>query len=416
VLSPTVGVWYETPVGVDDAEDGRADDGLHHGRAWHRYRYCYRRADPLRVLVAGCGEGRSALRAAGLNPGASVLGFDASAEAVRSARGRAEAAGYEEGGAVGFRVHDPDSPLPGGWGAFDFIVCRGLLAGVGEPARVLGHLARALDPGGLLLVSLPSRDARRAVRSVRQAVEALAPPGAGPDERTALAADLLQALRPDHPVLAAADGVRHADPGLVLARILDDRPAWTLDGAARLLAGAGLKLLYAATPWRWRPDRVFAPDALSDRLRLRVDHLTPENLSRLVDALDPGLLDDEYQLYACPAAYTPPLPDWPSARLDDPRTFDRLVPERTGLADLSAWPTGASAGRTTYRLVTGSVGEFDRMSGLLFSAVDGMASCGEIDRQFLSQTRAGDDVAVRQGRWVDLADNGLIVLKPFQVS
>lgn len=56
------------------------------------------------------------------------------------------------------------------------------------------------------------------------------------------------------------------------------------------------------------------------------------------------------------------------------------------------------------------------MPSLLFGTGDGMASCGETRRHFLSQTGAGDDRAVHQGRWIDVADQGWIVLKPFIVS
>src|SRR5438270_11280452 len=98
---PDVDLWS----GAD-----RLDEQLHYGRAWHRYRYCFRRAESLWILDAGCGTGRSAVWAARLNPGASVLGVDASAAAIGFARERAEAAGLG-GGPVEFRVHDPAEPV-----------------------------------------------------------------------------------------------------------------------------------------------------------------------------------------------------------------------------------------------------------------------------------------------------------------
>src|SRR4051812_28574280 len=74
------------PPGSD--EPGLVDEGLHYGRAWHRYRYCHRKVDALRVLDAGCGTGRSTLWAARLNPGAEVVGVDASAPVVDFAQER----------------------------------------------------------------------------------------------------------------------------------------------------------------------------------------------------------------------------------------------------------------------------------------------------------------------------------------
>jgi hypothetical protein len=39
-------------------------------------------------------------------------------------------------------------------------------------------------------------------------------------------------------------------------------------------------------------------------------------------------------------------------------------------------------------------------------------SCGEIEKTLSSRTRASDDPVSRQGRWIDLAESGLILLKP----
>src|SRR5690242_16715676 len=97
------------PIGPEQLD--RLDDGLHFGWAWHRYRYAYRRNDGLRILDAGCGTGLSSLMLARLNPGAKVIGVDASPRALELARERAAAAGGLD---VEFRQHDLDEPLPGG--------------------------------------------------------------------------------------------------------------------------------------------------------------------------------------------------------------------------------------------------------------------------------------------------------------
>ena len=396
------------------AHPERSDDGLHYGRAWHRYRYCHRQAEPLRVLDAGCGTGHSTLWAARLNPGARVLGADVSTAALDVARDRARAVGLDD--SITFRAHDLTAPPPDDWGRFDFVVCRGVLERATDPSRVLASLAKALAPDGLLLMTLPSHAGRRVARDLRQAVDALSQPGAGADERLALARDLYQALRPDHPVRA----LRHylpqtatsVDVERLLAGFLDDRRDWTLDDAAEMLDHAGLTFLYAATPWRWDLDRVFAAEGLLDPLKAVIDRLAPNRLSRLIDALDPALFDDEFPLYACPASYTPPTPTWPLTRLDDPATFDRLVPELTGLARIESGASWSSpSGRIAYQTITGVRGELDRMPSLLLSAVDGSTPCGAIEEKFASRTRAGDDLKTRQGRWIDLADTGLILLR-----
>jgi SAM-dependent methyltransferase len=417
-MSPTIPVTIPTDP-ADEVEPAKPwaevegmDEGLHFGRAWHRYGYCYRQNESLRVLVAGCGTGRTSVWTARLNPGARVLGVDVSAEAVAAAR--EDACGLDVAAALDFHVHDMAKPLPVEWGRFDFVICRGMLARAADPSRLLTNLAQSLDPAGLLLVTIPTHSGRQMARSFQRAVDTLAAPGAGGVERTNLGLELWHALRPDHPIRAHVTRIRHdvTDPAPVVAGLLADDRNWNLDGAIALLSRANLRFLYAATPWRWQPDRVFTPDAIPDRVR----HLAPDDLSRLIDALDPTLLDDHYQAHACTANYFPPLPDWPVTRADQPRTFEQLVPELTGVVDRSRFLPSGMHGRVTYQTASGTLGELDRWSHLLLGAVDGVSSCGEIERKLTAHARSGDDPIVRQDRWIDLADHGLILLKPFQAG
>jgi 2-polyprenyl-3-methyl-5-hydroxy-6-metoxy-1,4-benzoquinol methylase len=394
-----------------DARPARADEDLHYGRAWHRYRFCYRSETPLRVLDAGCGTGHTSAWLAKLNPTARVLGVDPSLATLHLARRQTDAAGV--GHAVSFLQHHLDEPIPNACGPFDFVVCRSTIGRAADPTRLLANLVQVLDPAGLLMIALPSRAGRQVARALQHAVDALATPGATSDVRLGLAREVYQALLPDHPIRTALDDSTPDALERRLAGCLDDRHDWTLGDAAAMIECAGLKFLYAATPWRWRPDRVFAPDSLPDHLRAGIDRLAPDRLSHLIDALDPTLLADEFQLYACPASYAPPLPSWLRTRLDDPATFDRLVPELTGLGRVET--SGASSipgGRVSYQTISGTPGELDRMSALLLSSVDGKATCGMIEETYSSRMRAGDDLAARQGRWIDLADAGLVVLRP----
>jgi SAM-dependent methyltransferase len=419
--------------GHDPAEP--LDDNLHHGRSWHRYRYCFRSSEPLRVLDAGCGTGRSSVAAARLNPGASVLGIDVSAAAVDLARERARAAGL---GDLAFAVHDLATLNPDDFGRFDFVICRHVLGHADGPARLLGALARCLDPRGLVLATFPARKGRRAPQALRQTIDALAPVSAGLEERTRIGLEILQALRPDHPILqrlaevqartwvghprpvpeAAPGGTASPDDLVRLVRdALIDQHAWTLDEASALLAQAGLRLLYAATPWHWHPDQSFGP-TLPEPLHNRLDRIDPPQLSRLIDALDPATFDHDYPLYACLVGHEPETPSWPRSRRAGPATFDRLVPHLTGLArpDQAMLSSSAAHGRTVYRTVSGAVGEVDRIAVLRLAAIDGRSSCGDIDRKLASRTRASDDTAVRQQCWITLADSGLILLEPPGIS
>ena len=395
----------------------RLDENLHHGRAWHRYRYVYRRAGGagLRILDAASDSGRAALEAARLNPSATVLGIETSPEALVQARERAENARQSD--VIEFRAHDPAEPAPESWGPFDLIVCRGGLVRAEDPARVLASLAKSLAHDGLIYLTLPSRSGQAAACALRQAVDILFPlPGGVADptakERVRAGCDLVDSLQADHPIRAGiAESARADDIEQFVAESLTARRDWTLDEAVDLLARAGLRFLYAATPWRWRPDRVFAANAHDDLLRDRLDSLPPDALSRLIDALDPTLLDRDYKLYACHRGFEPLIPDWPAARQFDPRVFDRLIPHSTGLMAPSFPPSAGAGGRSIYRTVSGTLGELDRWSRLALDLTDGTASCGAIEQALAARTRAGDPAEFRQQRWIDLADSGLILLE-----
>ncbi len=392
----------------------RLDENLHFGRAWHRYRYCYPRPEPsmLRILDAACGTGRATAEAAQLNPQAHVLGIDASSAALPFARERAESLGLLEN--VAFLEHDPARPLPETLGRFDFVICRGGLAGVDDPARVLKGLAEALDPAGLLYLTLPSRVGRAASRSLRQAIDAIVPAtsGALEEERYRVGLEVVLSLHADHPIR-----VRVTELGLegdlerFVADCLSDSLDWSYDEAKCLLEEAGLRLLYLATPWRWRPDRVFSAGTLSDSVRDRIERLDPEAVGRLIDALDSSLLSSEFPLYACHQRFIPRIPSWVTSRADDPEIFDRLVPHLTGLMTPLAGGQGNSGGRLIYRTVSGAFGELDRWSSLLLGAVDGAKTCGEIEKSLARRTRASDEPTTRHERWIDLADGGLVFLE-----
>jgi len=387
----------------------RLDDDLHYGWGWHRYRYCFRRADRLRVLDAGCGTGVTSLGLARLNPGATVLGLDASAPALELARRRAEVA---ELPGVTFRAHDLDGPLPGADGPFDFITCRRVLGQAGDPAGLLRNLARALDVRGLLLATLPARAGRQPARRLRRAIEALAPAGATPAEKAAIGLDLFRSLRPDHAIRQYEAQV--SGPGLpgidrlIHAYLGESEQDFDLAEAIGVLEAAGLQFLYAATRLPWQAGRVLAGEGAED-LRTRVGGLTPGRLAALMAALDPALHGDEYRLFACPAGFEPRLPSWPERRAADPAAFDRLIPHRTGLA--APLGTADAQGRPLYRAAGGALAQLDPRSDLLARAVDGRRDCGQVDRIISEQTGVAEPPGAVQARWLELTNRGLLLLE-----
>ncbi|WP_274560795.1 class I SAM-dependent methyltransferase [Streptomyces spiramyceticus] len=101
-----------------------------------------------RVLDIGCGTGESARAAARLAVGGSVLGVDLSGEMLRVARQKAA----EEGlGNVRFEQADAQTyPFPEG--KFDAAISRSGAMFFAEPVTAFRNIARALRPGGRLVL------------------------------------------------------------------------------------------------------------------------------------------------------------------------------------------------------------------------------------------------------------------------
>jgi len=397
-------------VPIGPAQLDRVDDALHYGWAWHRHHYAFRKGDRIRILDAGCGTGLSTLGLARLNPGAAVVGVDASPVSLGLARQRAEAvrvAGLE------FVEHDLDTPLPPALGTFDFVVARGLLGTADDPSPILATLARALDPRGLLLATFPSAAGRMPARQLVRALDAIVPAGAAVADRAEAGLDLLGSLRPDHPI-RRFDASRHGPNGpnleAFVATYLNDRETdWTLEAALGAVEASGLRCLYVADRGAWRPDRVFGP-AIPGRLRDLVAGLDEPDLARLKDALDITIHPDSYTLYACPAAYEPPTPAWPEDL--GPDALDRLVPHATGLATpfhVVADPS-ADRGRATYRTANGALGELEARSDRALRLVDGVRTVGTIEVE-IGEGAEPEPPEARRTRWLDLANLGFVILE-----
>jgi SAM-dependent methyltransferase len=104
-------------------------------------------AEGRRILEVGCAAG--AMGAALLAKGAAeVVGLDLHEPALAVARTRLSAAHRVDLNAL------PDLPYPAGH--FDLMTFADVLEHLVDPARVLRHLARWLQPDGAILVSLPN--------------------------------------------------------------------------------------------------------------------------------------------------------------------------------------------------------------------------------------------------------------------
>ncbi|HEV3165184.1 MAG TPA: class I SAM-dependent methyltransferase [Isosphaeraceae bacterium] len=400
------------PIGPDQLS--RIDDNLHFGWSWHRYRYCYRRSDDLRILDAGCGTGLSTLGLARLNPRSTVVGLDCSHRSLDLARQRSRVSG----GFLGeFREHDLEKKLPTGLGPFGFVVCRRVLGQADDPGRILENLGRVLDARGLLLATFPSRAGLHPARQMRRAIEALTTPEMGLAERAKVGVELFRALRADHPIRRCEAEVHGRDlPDLerVIAGYLTEMSHdWTLEEAIATVERAGFQFLYVPQRIPWVAERVFNKVEVSDSLKARVEGNSERNRAVLMDALDPSLHLEEYRVYACPADFDPRIPGWPDECRHKPEVIDRLIPHTTGLARPAELVPDPARGRgaVSYRVVTGVLGEIDWRADILFRAIEGERSCAEINQMLQKLTGIVDSPQVAVDRWLNLANYGFIELE-----
>jgi SAM-dependent methyltransferase len=114
-------------------------DLLHEGVGYARGR---------RLLEAGCGTGAQTMYLAGSSPEAEIVSIDVSAESIKQARRRIEAAGYNN---VEFHVADLYKP-PFAEKSFDDVFVCFVLEHLTEPERALVALRRVLKPGGTITV------------------------------------------------------------------------------------------------------------------------------------------------------------------------------------------------------------------------------------------------------------------------
>ena len=126
------------------------------------------RSAPLRILDAGGGTGRWALRLLRELPHATALLADVSPAMLAVARRKAGRTGLS--GRLELLEHDLHAPIPRRAGRFDAVLCFHNVAGlVADPAALVRRLARAAAPGGRVALVLPNlwQAAEKALRDGR---------------------------------------------------------------------------------------------------------------------------------------------------------------------------------------------------------------------------------------------------------
>lgn len=107
---------------------------------------------PIRLLDAGASDGLLSLALAKRHPGWSLLGVDLRDDLLNGARARAEARALAN---ARFVPADLTQPLPES--GFDVVLALECLHEIPDDEQALEIMARALAPGGLLVIQVPDR-------------------------------------------------------------------------------------------------------------------------------------------------------------------------------------------------------------------------------------------------------------------
>jgi 2-polyprenyl-6-hydroxyphenyl methylase/3-demethylubiquinone-9 3-methyltransferase len=108
----------------------------------------------LRLLDIGCGGGLLCEPMARL--GFEVVGVDASAENVGTAKAHADALGL----AIDYRASTAEDLLAAGAGPFDLVLNMEVIEHVADPGQFLRDTARLIAPGGIMIVATLNRTAK----------------------------------------------------------------------------------------------------------------------------------------------------------------------------------------------------------------------------------------------------------------
>ena len=231
----------------------------------------------LRILSAGCGTNQAATLAY-TNPDSEVIGIDLSEASL--AHEHVLKAKY---GLANLTLQRLDLRAVGDLGgAFDVIVCSGVLHHMADPAEGARALARVLAPHGVAALMLYGYGPRIGVYLLQEVFRTL---GLEPDARSvALVRATLAALPPHHHAQMYVRGNKElTHDGAIADTFLHpvDRAYWVSD-VLDFVARSGLRFQGWHDNNRYHPDELLAPD---HPLRPLVDRLPPEQQWAITEKL-----------------------------------------------------------------------------------------------------------------------------------
>jgi SAM-dependent methyltransferase len=269
---------------------------------------------PLRALVAGGGTGDAAImlaqQMADANVPGEVVHIDLSGPSQAVARARAEVRGLSNLRFLGGSLLDVADLAPGPW---DYIDCCGVLHHLEDPDAGLAALAGQLAPDGGIGAMVYGELGRTGVYHVQEMMRALAPADATADtERVALTKRLLDVLPPTAWLRRNGliqDHESGGDAGVYDLFLHTRDRAYRVGDVARLVAGAGLRLVSFIEPFRYDPDWFVA----DPRLRKRLDGLDMRDRAAFAELVTGNLSKHSFYAVRADNPVAPPAPHAPGA-------------------------------------------------------------------------------------------------------
>ncbi|MFK7987173.1 MAG: class I SAM-dependent methyltransferase [Sandaracinaceae bacterium] len=217
-------------------------------------------SDTPRVWVAGCGTQQASTWALTF-PDSHVLGTDVSEVTLHEARRVAAHVG-----AAPELARRDLREAPGAAEAFDLIVSTGVVHHLEDPAAGLAHLARALRPGGMMILMVYSATHRAPLTGLRAAARRLSK---GTSDPLAVALDVLRASLAERcePVTRGLAArmleIARESPSFVADVLLHPvEHHYDIDRLHRLLEAAGLRFTEWLFPAAWSLRRYVSTPSL----------------------------------------------------------------------------------------------------------------------------------------------------------
>jgi len=130
----------------------RSTNRFDHAYVWETISKYASQTSSLRLMDYGCNEGVLIAELARSFPGISVVGVDKNKDAIARGANRFSSARVA--------LHSPDSLVD--WvreqDEFDIVLSMGVVEHVVEQEKLLSSLAKALKPGGVLIISVPGKN------------------------------------------------------------------------------------------------------------------------------------------------------------------------------------------------------------------------------------------------------------------